>query len=80
VVTASLSPGLVERLVDGSLGHRNVSLVLVDAASFNGGEPRRFPELLRLHAAGVAVAVLRREDDLAAVLAAPTPAREAAHG
>jgi hypothetical protein len=36
------------------------------------------PELLRLQAAGVAVAVLREGDDLAEALAAP--AREAAHG
>jgi uncharacterized protein (DUF58 family) len=80
VVTASLSPKLVERLVDCSLGRRNVSLVLVDAASFGAGEKRRFPELLRLQAAGVAIAVLRSGDDLATVLAAPAPVREAAHG
>jgi hypothetical protein len=79
VVTASLPPGLVERLVDGSLGHRNVSLVLVDAATFGTAEPRRFPELLRLQAAGVAVAVLRRGDDLATALGAQ-PAVEAASG
>jgi hypothetical protein len=75
-----LSPKLVERLVDCSLGRRNVSLVLVDAASFGAGEKRRFPELLRLQAAGVAIAVLRSGDDLATVLAAPAPVREAAHG
>jgi uncharacterized protein (DUF58 family) len=80
VVTASLPPGLVERLVDCSLGHRNASLVLVDSATFGGAEPRRFPELLRLQAAGVAVAVLRRGDDLASVLAPPAHAHEAAHG
>jgi uncharacterized protein (DUF58 family) len=80
VVTASLSPGLVERLVGGSLSHRNVSLVLVDAATFGGGEPRRFADLLRLQAAGAAVAVVRRDDDLAAVLAASAADREAVHG
>jgi hypothetical protein len=80
VVTASLPPGLVERLVDCSLGRRNVSLVLVDAASFGDGGPRRFPELLRLQAAGVAVAVVRRGDDLAAELAASPRVHEVAHG
>src|SRR6266516_281854 len=70
VVTASLPARLVERLVERSLGHRDVSLVLVDSASFCAAGPQRFPELLRLQAAGVAVAVLRRGDDLAAVLGA----------
>jgi uncharacterized protein (DUF58 family) len=72
VVTATLPPRLVERLVERSLGHRDVSLVLVDSASFGEAEPRRFPDLLRLQAAGVAVAVLRRGDDLGAVLGAQT--------
>jgi uncharacterized protein (DUF58 family) len=80
VVTASLPPGLVERLVHCSLGHRNVSLVLVDAATFGVADPRRFPDLLRLQAAGVAVAVVGSGDDLAAVLAPPTHAHEAARG
>jgi uncharacterized protein (DUF58 family) len=80
VVTASLPPALVERLVDCSLGHRNVSLVLVDAATFGATDPRRFPELLRLQAAGVAVAVVGSGDDLATVLAPPTHVHEAARG
>ena len=80
VVTASLPPGLVERLVDCSLGHRNVSLVLVDSATFGPAEPRRFPDLLRLQAAGVAVAVLGSGDDLATVLAPPAHAHQAARG
>ena len=71
VVTASLPARLVERLVERSLGHRDVSLVLVDSASFGAAGPQRFPELLRLQAAGVAVAVLRRGDDLVAALGAP---------
>jgi uncharacterized protein (DUF58 family) len=79
VVTASLPARLVERLVERSLGHRDVSLVLVDSASFGGSGPQRFPDLLRLQAAGVAVAVLRRGDDLAAALGAPAFA-EAARG
>jgi uncharacterized protein (DUF58 family) len=77
VVTASVPPRLVERLVERSLGHRDVSLVLVDSASFGDAGPQRFPELLRLQAAGVAVAVVRHGDDLAAVLGAQ-PFAEAA--
>jgi len=71
VVTASLGVQLVERLVERSLTHRHVSLVFVDAASFNGAEAPRRPELLRLQAVGVALAVLRDGDDLAAKLGAP---------
>jgi uncharacterized protein (DUF58 family) len=71
VVTSSLPARLVERLVERSLGHRDVSLVLVDSASFGEAGPQRFPELLRLQASGVSVAVLRHGDDLAAVLGAP---------
>lgn len=70
VVTASLPARLVERLVERSLGHRDVSLVLVDSASFGTTGPQRFPELLRLQSAGVAVAVVREGDDLATVLGA----------
>ena len=65
VVTGSLAPQLVERLVERSLGRRTVSLVFVDTASFAGAGPRKLPELLRLQAAGVAVVTLRRGDDLA---------------
>ncbi|HET7555386.1 MAG TPA: DUF58 domain-containing protein [Gaiellaceae bacterium] len=79
VVTASLAPRLVERLAERSLSSGNVSLVLVDASSFAGAPPRPIPELLRLQAAGVAIAVLRDGDDLAARLGAAEPA-EAAHG
>jgi uncharacterized protein (DUF58 family) len=78
VVTASLPPRLVERLVERALASGNVSLVFVDSTSFAGAPRRPVPELLRLQAAGVAVAVLRDGDDLAAALAAPE--REAAHG
>jgi len=70
IVTASLSPRLVERLVERSLGSRTVSLVLVDSASFAGASRARIPELLRLQAAGVAAVVLRSGDDLAARLGA----------
>jgi uncharacterized protein (DUF58 family) len=73
VVTARLAPELVDRLVQRALARRRASLVYVDAPSFaNGAAPRRpEPLLLRLQAAGVPVAVLRRGDDLAAVLGAP---------
>ena len=78
IVTASLQARLVERLVERSLGHRDVSLVLVDSASFGDAGSRRFPDVLRLQAAGVAVAVLHRGDDLATALAAPAYGHEAA--
>jgi uncharacterized protein (DUF58 family) len=78
VVTASLPPRLVERLVERSLASGSVSLVFVDPASFAGALPKPLPELLRLQAAGVAVAVLRDGDDLAERLGAA--AAEAAHG
>jgi uncharacterized protein (DUF58 family) len=73
VVTARLAPELVDRLVQRVLARRRASLVYVDAASFaTGAAPRRpEPALLRLQAAGVPVAVLRRGDDLAAGLGAP---------
>ncbi len=70
VVTASLPPRLVERLVERSLGSRTLSVILVDAASFAGAPRERFPELLRLQAAGVAGVVLRSGDDLAERLGA----------
>jgi uncharacterized protein (DUF58 family) len=78
VVTASLPPRLVERLVERALASGNVSLVFVDSTSFAGVPRRPVPELLRLQAAGVAVAVLRDGDDLAEALSAPE--RKAAHG
>jgi hypothetical protein len=72
IVTARLAPGLADRLIQRALGRRAVSLVYVDAASFGPkarGRPE--PDLLRLQAAGVAVAIVRRGDDLAAALSAP---------
>ena len=79
IVTASLDPGLVDRLLQRALARRSVSLVWIDAASFAPGATRnvREPLLLRLQTAGVPVAVVRRGDDLAAVLTAPE--REVAH-
>jgi hypothetical protein len=70
VVTATVPPRLVERLVERALAHRAVSLVFVDPTSFNGVAPRPEPGLLKLHAAGVPVAVIRRGDDLARQLSA----------
>ena len=69
VVTARLEPGLVERLIQRAAARRNAAVVWVDAASF-AGRPSREPALLRLQAAGVPVAVLRRGDDLSGVLGA----------
>jgi hypothetical protein len=51
---------------------RRVSVVWVDAASFSGRPTRAEPGLLRLAAHGVPTAVVRRGDDLAAVLSART--------
>jgi uncharacterized protein (DUF58 family) len=78
IVTAALPPRLVDRLVERGLGSGSVSLVLVDTASFSGAAARAWPELLRLQAAGVAVVVLRRGDDLAERLGA-TSVPDAAH-
>jgi uncharacterized protein (DUF58 family) len=79
VVTALLAPPLVDRLLQKALARRRVSLVYVDPASFaapaNGAT--REPGLLRLQAAGVAVSVIRRGDDLAARLSSPELARAA---
>jgi uncharacterized protein (DUF58 family) len=72
VVTPRLDASLVERLLERAKARRNTALVYVD------GVHEREPLLLRLQAAGVAVAVVRPGDDLARVLGAPTFA-EAAH-
>jgi hypothetical protein len=65
--------------VQRSLAGQGVSVVWIDAASFVGRPTRIEPELLRLQAAGVAVAVVRRGDSLAAMLGA-APAPRSAHG
>ena len=71
LVTARLSPALIDRLVQRAVSRRGVSVVYVDAASFARGAVRRpEPGLLRLQSLGVPVAVLRRGDDLGAVLGA----------
>jgi uncharacterized protein (DUF58 family) len=77
VVTANIDTALVDRLVQRALSRRKVSVVYVEAASFNGAGRKPEPGLLRLQAAGVAVAVVRDGDDLASRLEG---ALEAAHG
>ena len=78
VVTARLEPALVDRLIQRAFARRKVSVVFVDAASFNGAARRPRPALLRLQAAGIPVAVVRAGDDLGACLSGE-PARESAH-
>jgi len=78
VVTSRIEPALVSRLLERALTRRPVALVHVDAASFAGGPRRPEPSLLRLQAAGVPVAVVRRGDDLAEALKGAR-APEAAH-
>jgi hypothetical protein len=80
LVTARLEPRLVDRLARRASAHHGVSLVWVDAGSWAGRPTTNDPALLRLQAAGVAVAVLRRGDDLRRVLAAPERTEAAAHG
>jgi uncharacterized protein (DUF58 family) len=79
VVTARVSGALATRLVERSLAGQGVSVVWIDTASFAGRPTKVESELLRLQAAGVAVAVVREGDSLAHVLGAPATAR-AAHG
>ena len=68
VVTARLDPALVDRLLQRAATRRKVSIVHVEAASFNGAPRRTEPALLRLQASGVPVAVVRAGDDLASRL------------
>jgi uncharacterized protein (DUF58 family) len=79
VVTARLSGALATKLIQRALSAHAVSVVWIDAPSFAGRPTKVEPELLRLQAAGVAVAVLRQGDSLAAVLGA-APALRSAHG
>ena len=78
VVTARLDHALVDRLIQRALSRRKVSVAFVDSASFNGASRRPEPALLRLQAAGIAVAVVRAGDDLAACLSG-APMTESAH-
>ncbi|HZT45070.1 MAG TPA: DUF58 domain-containing protein [Gaiellaceae bacterium] len=63
VVTSNVDAPLADRLVQRALSRRGASVVYVDAA----GAPA--PQLLRLQAVGIPVAVVRPGDDLAAALA-----------
>ena len=58
VVTPRLDPAFADRVIQRANARRNTALVYVDGAH------DREPLLLRLQAAGVAVAVLREGDDL----------------
>jgi uncharacterized protein (DUF58 family) len=81
VVTSRPEPALVRRLLDRSLSRRPAALVHIDAPTFAGRPSQPQPALLQLQAAGVPVAVVRRGDDLRAVLggALATVRKEAAH-
>jgi uncharacterized protein (DUF58 family) len=68
VVTSRVDARLVDRLVQRALSRHGVSLVYIEPSSFAGRPAAPEPLLLRLHAAGVAVAVVRRGDDLGAAL------------
>ena len=70
VVTSRVDAPLADRLVQRALSRRGVSLVYVEPAGFVGRPPEPAPALLRLQAAGIPVAVVRRGDDLAAALGA----------
>jgi uncharacterized protein (DUF58 family) len=75
LVTARPSPRLGDRLVAA----RHGALVLVDAPTYAGASPSRpDPVALRLAAAGVPVAVVRRGDDLGAALAGRVTGRRSA--
>jgi uncharacterized protein (DUF58 family) len=77
VVTARLSGALATKLVQRALSGQGVSVIWIDSASFAGRSGLVEPELLRLQAAGVAVAVVRQGDPLAAVLGARSAAGSA---
>lgn len=79
VVTARLAPALATKLAQRALTSHGVSLVWIDSASFAGRPAKAEPELLRLQAAGVPVAVVRQGDDLRAALGSVPVARGVAH-
>ena len=78
VVTSRVEPALVNRLLERALSRRAVALVHVDPTTFAGAPRRPEPGLLRLQAAGVPVAVVKRGSDLAGALAGALPV-EALH-
>jgi uncharacterized protein (DUF58 family) len=75
VVTASLAPRLVDRLLQRMMNRHPATLVYVDRGSFADPaaaqlDPGLAAQILRLQRGGVPVAVLRRGDDLAGKLGA----------
>ena len=70
VVTSRVDAPLADRLVQRALSRRGVSLVYVEPAGFAGRAAEPEPALLRMQAAGIPVAVVRRGDDLAVALGA----------
>jgi uncharacterized protein (DUF58 family) len=75
VVTPALRPPLVEALVARAVSRQTVSVVYVDLPSFDRRARRAAgleAAVLRLEASGMPVAVVRRGDDLAGVLASIT--------
>ena len=71
IVTAAVTPPLVDRLLKRRFARHSASVVYVDPASFNGRSALAADvgaQLLRLRRAAVPVAVLRQGDDLAGVL------------
>jgi uncharacterized protein (DUF58 family) len=77
VVTSRIEQALVNRLLERALTSRAAALVHVEAGSFAGRPPRPEPALLRLQAAGVPIAVVRRGDDLAVALEGATAGKSA---
>jgi uncharacterized protein (DUF58 family) len=81
VVTPALRPTLVETLIARAVGRQRVSVVYVELPSFERRKRRAVGAdgaALRLESSGIPVAVVRRGDDLSAVLG-PT-LEGAAHG
>jgi uncharacterized protein (DUF58 family) len=78
IVTATLDPAAFSAVL-AVAGRRATSLVWVDAASFAARPTRADTGLLRLAAHGIPTAVVRKGDDLAAVLSARS-LEAAAHG
>jgi uncharacterized protein (DUF58 family) len=73
VVTSDLADAVVDRLIGLAAARRDVAVAYVDAASFCAADEDAPPSMtraarLRLAAAGIPVAELRRGDDLAARL------------
>ena len=76
VVTGRLTAALSRKLAQRAQASHGVSLVWIDSASFAGRPTAVEPELLRLQAVGIPVAIVRWGDDLRAVLGgAPAAAR-----